>query len=329
MKMRNVSRVSLSDLPVTYPTGIDLFICCASFETRCLSIASSLKAVKIAHKIVCFNDSSDELGAKFKANKTTLLKLFGGKPFEAPLRLNDPIFVADSIVKQLSSIPTGQVSTCVVDITTFTHEALLILLKILAIKFNRSTCDISFVYAAANDYSVDEPIMSKKWLTRGVGSVRSILGYASELNPTKATHLVILLGFEKERAKKLIDVFEPAKISLGLGRKLTSVNEGHFITSRVNFKSLAIREEEAETFNFSCTNPDQTKKDLNKHIAKYPEYNTIIATLNTKLSTLGAGLYSMDFPQYNFVMLLLTSIIPKVTQHLTTFAISIVENSER
>ncbi|SHJ40798.1 hypothetical protein SAMN02745146_3064 [Hymenobacter daecheongensis DSM 21074] len=294
--MNNVDKVQLSDLASLYPDNIDLFICCASFETRCLSIAKALTPGRISKSLICFSEDPAGLGPKFKANKSILLQRFAASATEAPLRHNDPIATANTLVSRLSVLAKEEVRICVVDITTFTHEALLILLRVLTIVFHKSSCNITFVYAAAQEYSVGDP-QSKKWLTRGVGTVRSVLGYGGEMNPAKGIHLVILMGFEQERARKLVELFEPAKVSLGIGRKATSVNESHYRINMFSFKNLAIRKEEVDKFNFSCTSPDQTRKDLRRHISKYTDYNTVIVTLNTKLSTIGAGLYCVESPQ--------------------------------
>lgn len=292
----SVNKVQLSDLITLYPESIDLFICCASFETRGLSIAKAILPNRVSNSLVCYSESSSGLGPRFKANKSILLERFASSIAEAPMKLNDPIFTANSFVSSLNLLVKKEMRTCVVDITTFTHEALLIMLRVLTIVFHNSNCKITFIYATAQEYSVGDP-QAKKWLTKGVGDVRSVLGYAGKINPAKGIHLVILMGFEQERARKLIDTFEPAKVSFGIGRKSTSVSENHYKINRFSFKNLAIPKEKVEQFTFSCTNPDQTRKDLRRHLSKYGEYNTIIATLNTKLSTLGVGLHCIEFPE--------------------------------
>ena len=296
MTINSVEKVQLSDLTSLYPENIDLFICCASFETRGLSVAKAIVPNRVSNSLVCYSESSVGLGPKFKANKSLLLERFSASVTEAPMKLNDPIFTADSFVNSLNFLAKQEIRTCVVDITTFTHEALLILLQVLRIVFHKSNCKITFIYAAAKEYSVGDP-QAEKWLTKGVGDVRSVLGYAGKINPAKSLHLVILMGFEQERARKLINTFEPAKLSFGTGRKATSVNEDHYRINRFSFKNLAIRKEEIEPFTFSCTSPNQTRKDLQRHLINYSEYNTVIATLNTKLSTLGVGLYCIENPE--------------------------------
>ena len=127
--------------------------------------------------------------------------------------------------------------------------------------------------------------------------MRSVLGYSGEFDPAKGLHLIILMGIEVEKATKLISVLEPAKLSFGLGRKYTSVNLGHTQLSELNYNKLAIARSAVEIFGFSCTSPTQTRTDLTRHVAKFPEYNTVIAPQNTKLSTIGAGLFAMEHPE--------------------------------
>ncbi|MBO0931890.1 hypothetical protein [Fibrella aquatilis] len=296
MKITNVKKVKLSDLTSFYQENIDLFICCVSFESRCLSVAEAITQTSISNSLVCYSENSVGLGSKFVTNKSVLFKQFENSVVEVPMKLSDPIFTANSFVNSFNKLDVKGIRTCVIDITTFTHEALLILIRVLTIFFHNSECKITFIYAAAKEYSVGDS-QATKWLTEGVGDVRSILGYAGNMNPAKAIHLVILLGFEEERARKLIDIFEPSKVSFGIGKKSTSVNETHYKVNKFNFRNLTIRREEVNQFSFSCTDPDETHKNLKQYLSKYREFNTIIATLNTKLSTLGVFLYCLEFPE--------------------------------
>jgi hypothetical protein len=50
-------------------------------------------------------------------------------------------------------------------------------------------------------------------------------------------------------------------------------------------------------FEFSCVDPDLTRRQLLKHIEQFPGENVVICPLNTKLSTVGAVLAALDNPE--------------------------------
>jgi hypothetical protein len=295
MVLNKVLRTDLSTLTDRYSDKVDLFICSISFEQRSLSIANSLDPANIGTTLVCCNRG---LRPEVKPQLMTALERFAPRVEEVTTEMNDPLSTADSLLRAIEHIVLNQeVSSCLVDITTFTHEALLILLKVLEIKFRGSNCRVDFIYTAAAAYSLDKEVDDEKWLARGIGTVRSVLGYAGFPDPTKKTHLVILTGFETERSMGLIDILEPNKVSLGVVREDTAVSSEHHRVNQLNFNQLSITRDQVSTFTFSCTDPTQTGIDLQHEIELDGDYNVVIAALNTKLSTVGVGLFAMEHPQ--------------------------------
>ena len=51
---------------------------------------------------------------------------------------------------------------------------------------------------------------------------------------------------------------------------------------------------DVELFEFSCMNPIDTKHDVLNLAQRNPLYNTVICPMNTKFSTVGAGLAAID-----------------------------------
>jgi hypothetical protein len=295
--MINVPRVPLSALAERYEAQIDLFICAVSFEERSICVAKALNPAGVDNVLVCNNKG---LRDKVTSFRKSVMERFASNAVEVCTELNDPLYTADTLLRAIRSVTSKHhVKICVIDITAFTHESLLILLKVIYIELGGADCQVSFVYTAASDYSLNETKEEDKWLARGVGTVRSILGYSGFPDPSKKTHLVILTGFESERSQKLIDIYEPAKVSLGIGRLQTSVSKDHHRVNELNYSQLPVSREQVNAFSFSCTNPVQVKKDLG-HLIDFEssdDYNVIIAAFNTKLSTIGVGLFAMDNPQ--------------------------------
>jgi hypothetical protein len=293
-----MGKITLSNLYKNIEKPADIFVCFANFEKRCLTIAEKLKDLIENAFIFAFKDSiAPALTAE---NKKSLLNIFESKVLQRDLPRNKPIKIADEIISLLNSnfdIEKGPSKRLLIDISTFSMEALLIFFKWILDNHLVEKHDVKFVYNSADRYSVNEENAQDKWLTRGIADIRSILGYAGSISPSKRLHLVIQVGFEVERALKHIESYEPAITSLGLGGEDCSICEEHF---RVNLKKHQMIKDlhnNVEDFSFSCFNPIRTKEDLKKQIDKYEGYNVVIAPLNTKLSALGAALLAFERPE--------------------------------
>lgn len=289
--MKKPSKISLKSLPQSLPSRIDVFICCASFEERCRSIPNNVDLSSLSRAIVCFDDSTSVLASHENANY--LRKLFGQRTIDVGIRINQPLVTADSIQAGFiaaSDLRAGQ--NYVVDITTFTHEDLLILLKILQARLTPQD-QLTFVYNSAIEYSVGSP-SEEKWLTKGIGEVRSVLGYPGTILPTRKLHLLVLAGFETERADRLIESYEPALISIGYGDPLESITAEHYATNREFQHRLVEKYKVVEEFTFSCSDPLATREAVLQQVNKFPGYNALVAPLNTKISTVGAALAAFE-----------------------------------
>src|SRR5947209_15307475 len=106
-----------------------VFVCTASYEERCRSIADKLDTSNLMTAIVLWN--SDYVG-QAEANITALESKFDGKIKKVELKTDDPLSVADSLREKVLPIIEECAGLCLIDITTFTHEQLLILIKLLA-----------------------------------------------------------------------------------------------------------------------------------------------------------------------------------------------------
>jgi len=131
-----------------------------------------------------------------------------------------------------------------------------------------------------------------KWLSRGIGDIRSVITYPGLINPTLPYHLIILVGFESERTSLLIENFDTTMVSLGLGyTEIASANiERMGEISEQNHKEIANRFPNVFTFKFSLDNPLKTSEDILNHISKFPGTNSIIAPMSNKISTVGTAL---------------------------------------
>ncbi|MFA4885516.1 MAG: hypothetical protein WC601_07060, partial [Desulfotomaculaceae bacterium] len=175
-----------------------------------------------------------------------------------------------------------------------THESLLILLRLLQMRC--PTAKITGAYANASEYSVGDDV-KHKWLSRGIGEIRSVLGFPGNIVPSRKTHLILIVGYEYERAVGIIETIEPNSIALGYGRSGSATTEKN---KEANEHYLHLVEQMATSFSdiirfeIPCNDPHKTRDELQTQISKVKDMNILIAPMNNKLSTIGAALAAFD-----------------------------------
>lgn len=273
----SLSPIPLTKLPEKLTEGeFDAFIFCGSYEDRCLKIGHSFSR-KVAKKVyVCQNENPHE---KTSVNLRRAEEHFGDVLRNVTLSKSDPIKTIDALIEHLSEYKVKQ-SRILVDITCFTHENLLILQKVIRHLDIKTT----YAYCPAEAYNPRTKRDEDKWLSRGIGEVRSVLGYPGTRDPLKRSHLIVLVGFEVERARKLIDRYEPAHLSLGYAED--EISDGAGERNRKRFEELMSQYSEAKEFTFSARDIQKTKEAIFRQINQFNEANPLIAPMNTKLSTL-------------------------------------------
>jgi len=264
----------------------DYFLCCSSFEERCLAIAKVLERSKIEKAIIFYNE--DQKG-KITENVEKLKSLLA--PINTiSLHSDNPVMVIsklhESVIENI--LKFDRIVNLLIDISTFTHETLLMLFRLLSLQ--KEKIKVSICYTNVKEYSYNVKDTSEKWLTKGVGDVRNIIGYPGYINPSRKNHLIILFGFEVERTIRIIEKFEPDFVSIGYASENTSTNQEHFKINQQRHQELGNNYPNLNVFTTSLVDPYQTKLDLLAQIEKFPNTNIIIAPMNTKLSTLGAAL---------------------------------------
>jgi hypothetical protein len=141
------------------------------------------------------------------------------------------------------------------------------------------------------------------WLTEGVREVRTILGYTGTISLSSNTHLIILPGFEHERAQEIVDAVQPDRISLGHAAAENSIS----VTLSLDHDNSLKRLEALylgpsfDRFDFSCVDPFRTQDSLLKVVQTSSNYNVVVACLNTKPATLGVCLAALKRPSIQLI----------------------------
>lgn len=262
------------------PNKIDYMLVCAGFESRSLSMYDFFNASDVKSTATFF---TKQFHSSAKGNIEKYKAKFNGNFYE--IDNSDPTSIADALVDFFSNI-TESTPVILVDISTFTREAMLIILKFL----EYSNFDISETYFYYRKAKVSDK------LSEQVIQVRSVLGYMGNLKLNTPLHLIILSGFEIDRAREIIEILEPDYISIGFGSKSESISEDLF-KRNLEFTNQLVAYYTSENifkFNHSLIDPIVTKNQLEKVVSRVKNHNVVIAPLNNKISTIGAGLLGIS-----------------------------------
>ncbi len=274
----------LSELPRSTKSA-DALVLSASFEERSLALAKAMSGSRIDNIDIalCANNDSVEKTYKNKERITSLFKNI--TPFD--LSKSNPIETADGFIALADRIKATRKENVIVDVTCFTHEAMLILVKVLQENIDQTT-RVSLAYVPAQSYNEKTATDHDIWLSRGLKEIRSVLGYAGELVPSKDIHLIALVGFDSERTLRLIEEYQPATLSLGLGSEMPF--EEQFLSINKYFlEEIKAIYPNYETFEFSPSSPFQVADEIEKIAQSHPDKNTVISVMNTKVSALGVA----------------------------------------
>lgn len=279
---------SLDKLKDSLKPKYDVFIASASFESRCIKIAEKITPlINFKYKYVSI------ISPPIVEVENTI-ESFVNLGFEKIYVNNiDQISTFSNFITPISNtINNNPKSSFLIDITTFTRQTLLILLRILRNTLTKDNL-VQFLYTPAAEYAVGLK-EEEKWLTKGILEVNSVIGYSGIIRPSRPYHLIILMGYEVERASSLINEYEPTKITIGYSKKGTSTSANHYPLNKKRFEELLSEFPNAESFEFSCNDVLECKKNILKQVKKHKGYNVVISPMNNKISSLATALAAFD-----------------------------------
>ncbi|EMS70531.1 hypothetical protein [Ruminiclostridium cellobioparum] len=273
--------------------NIDVFICAAGFENRSYIIPTALATIEIPNSIIFYiNDfyieninNADKIYSILNSNFKQRVEL----------KYNNPSFsykaIKEVIENNLNGINiSGKI---LIDITTFSHEHLLMFIKIIS-EYQNLTDKIVFCYLESKEYSIDEKDYDKKWLTKGIKEVRTIIGYPGNFDPSKENHLLIIMGFENERTKKIIEIFDYEHITLINGAIEESINNEHYAINKSKCNNLIELFPNINNIEVSVIDIIKCKKHIEAYLDIYNNCNNVIIPMNNKISTIACGLLGIS-----------------------------------
>lgn len=281
-----MEKIKIHKLNSSLEEEYDVLICSASFESRTTSIPEKLKRKKIGKVIIVENCIGSDL---IKENSQKISEMFGKKAVQLKVDYSDSLSIADEITKAVNSASNKKLNV-LVDITTFTHEILLICLKVLLL--NNRVQTITCVYINASEYCPGVELKNK-WLSQGCENIHSVLGYPGMLLPSQKDHLVVIVGYEYNRAFEMISALEPNSITLVYGEVNEAITEKDREANSV-FKQLieqmAFEFNNIKSVNLPCNNPEKISEGLQELYNQHENDNIIVVPMNNKMSTVGVAL---------------------------------------
>lgn len=274
--------VSRGQLATKISAEKSILISSTSFEKRWKSVLEDI-GIDNWKKVVLFNSLKNNDGDFLFSNKSNVIV--------ASCKYADPIDVLftcnEKLVPVLTDL-TGLNYKIVFDISTFTREMLLIILKVL--EYYNFLKHSTFIYTPSKS-------MSENWLSKGVLNTRSVLGYAGDFDLNNETHLMLLSGFEVERSIAAIEEYEPTYLTVLSGDRNSSYSEAYYARSKELVENLKTH----YGSNFSSKEIDITDlAKLKSYILelleseKFRNKNVVIVPLSNKISTLALGLAMIE-----------------------------------
>lgn len=292
-----IEKKKISELRTMDLQSIDLFIGFCSFEKRCLSVIQNIPVEKINKGIIFINRDAPPESAP---NLEQFICVLKDKADIKRINLFNPIEIADSIMEVIINNCKGIDSPKILaDITCFTHEALLIFLAIS--KQFLKNARIKYSYCNASIYASESKEATEQWLSRGIREVRSVLGYAGDIKPSQETVLIMMVGYECERAWQVIDSISPEELIITYNNANGSTDQTNGDANQHHadlLKELAAYYQKPKEYVIPSNNPFETAAKLEEVISDVRENaNIIIAPMNNKLATIGAGIVALKRPE--------------------------------
>lgn len=293
--MKNIIEFNLDDLPEAMEGHHDILIASASYEPRARGVWGAVKTQAFSQSIVCYN-------ANHSAYLQEHLDWFTGKIPTADVVALDsdfPLRTFDGLIGRINGLRADAPRDVVIDITAFTREALAILVFLLRNRLP-SGSKVRAVYQKAKKYGKSE---HGGWLSHGIREVRTVLGYSGVVKLGSETHLILLPGFELERAKEIIDAVHPAFISFGavtleqcVSGEIASTLEKLLGQLRALYRGAMF-----DQFEFSSVDPIITRDAILRLVGSGMGRNIVLACLNAKPATIGACLAAWKCPLLQMV----------------------------
>jgi hypothetical protein len=275
----------------------DLFICCASFEDRCLQGASKAgPGYRVRFSIIFVIEEPFYQ----QVVETNMLKL------QADLgrRTSEGVFVIrcqrDNPIEGISQLKNiwnrcrpkdFDDSYITIDISGFTKIYLLELLYFLVAEQNLG---IPRIIHTTQSYSPTK-------LTRGVEQISTVHNFFGTISFDKQTVLVLFLGFEPERSLTVWKHFNPVRTIALITNPPRSQSEEYLEYAKSN-NSFLLSQPGVELKDVPADDPHSARDVLEEIYHEIRDsFNMVIGPFGTKSQTVGIFLFCLEHPKAQVV----------------------------
>jgi hypothetical protein len=275
----------------------DLFICCASFEDRCVSSTTRVRADFRTRFAVIFVLEETLYKTQVETNLFRIQRKLGKATTEGVFVIrgqrDDPI----EGIAQLRNIwetcrPKNPDEPFIsVDISGFTKIYLFELLHYLVVELKLGIPRFL--------HTIQTYLPSK--LTRGVQQITTIPNFFGNISMEKRTVLVLFLGFESERSLIVWKHFNPVKTIALITNPPRFGNLDYLRYAQKNNSHL-LSQSSVEVRDVPADNPCAARRELETIYGEIKDTsNMIIGPLGTKPQAVGVFLFCLEHPAVQVV----------------------------
>ena len=186
----------------------------------------------------------------------------------------------------------------VIDATGFTRELVYMLLFGLSIRRNTiENIRVFYVPPGERGYvSTNQDLpKSKRWLSKGLVGIRSVIGYPGNFSSEKKLRVIALAGHETARLYDAIEFLEPNALSIAAEESNSSTVAGAYRFSKEAVEELKTRIHmpPLETFEFSANSIQLTYESICQLLDGHGSENLVLLPMNNKPSSIGAALAAL------------------------------------
>ena len=268
----------------------DLFICCASFEERCLSSTATMGTDFLTKFAVIFVFEEPPYNKQVEHNmfllQTELRKKTTEGIFVISCQRENPLEGINQLedVLRQCKLKTDGGSFITVDISGFTKIYLLELLHYLVID---KSLGIPRLLHTTQRYLPTK-------LTRGIEQITTVPNFFGSPSWDKETVLVLFLGFEPERALAVWKQFNPAKTMALITNPPRYGNLDYLKYAQQNNADL-LSQPSVAVRDVTADNPQAVKKVLEAiHEETKDSFNMVIGPFGTKPQVVGVFLFYLE-----------------------------------
>jgi hypothetical protein len=275
----------------------DLFICCASFEDRCLQAAAKAgPSYRVRFSIIFVIEEPFYQ----QVVETNMLKLQA----DLSRRTSEGVFVIrcqrDNPIEGISQLKNiwnrcrpkdDDDSYITFDISGFTKIYLLELLYFLVAEQNLG---IPRIIHTTQSYSPTK-------LTRGVEQISTVHNFFGTISFDKQTVLVLFLGFEPERSLTVWKHFNPVR-TIALITNPPRGGSEEYLEYAKNNNSFLLSQAGVELRDVPADDPHSARdvlEDIYREIRD--SFNMVIGPFGTKSQTVGIFLFCLEHPKAQVV----------------------------